>query len=246
MATKKSNIVVKPGDDISWAGTISRTGIESFAGYSLKAQFRAKGNCSSTPQSLLATSTITWVDVTAGTFLLKVPRATTEKWPTDITVLLDIQVVDPNDKRVRTESIEFKTEKGVTELGGSGDSDSCDCAEWVDVLDSSYLFQIQGENQGVTLDGSSIVIDPSTEYAGASIEIGPNVVVRLGISGTFHEEVSLEISTSNSVAQINAGYPFETVTIVLGSDGLLTLSHEESPGVSILLDIEVLQITPAE
>lgn len=249
---KKSSIVVKPGDDISWAGTITRTGLTSFEGYSLKAQFRAKGNCSETPQSLLATSTITWVDVTAGTFLLKVPRATTEKWPAGIIVLLDIQVVDPNDKRVRTESIEFKTEAGVTVLGGSGtpepDPNACDCAEWKLVLDSNYSFRITGESSGVVLGQNTIIVNPpeTSGQASAGIFIGPNAIVRLALQGPFSMYRNFTISSQHSVTVIEAYYAPESVSLVLGADGILSVYHPYvSPvedNVLITLTVEVLEI----
>ncbi len=111
----KTNITIKPGDDISWGGIVERTGITDFTGYILKAQFRLRDPASGAVSTLLADATIAWLVEAEGSFLLTVPRAVTAAWPAGATVLLDVSVLDPSGARVRTETVEFKTEAGVTE-----------------------------------------------------------------------------------------------------------------------------------
>lgn len=112
----KTNITIKPGDDISWGGIVERTGVTDFTGYVLKAQFRLRDPASGAVSTLLADATIEWLDEVEGTFLLTVARAITATWPSGATVLMDVSVLDADGARVRTETVEFKTEAGVTEL----------------------------------------------------------------------------------------------------------------------------------
>lgn len=111
---KKSTITVKPGDDILWTGHIQLSGVTSFAGYTLKAEIRAKNPNSGTPNTLLASASISWVDAEEGLFRLTVPRATTAAWASDLDLMLDISVMNTDGRRVRSETVEFKTEAGVT------------------------------------------------------------------------------------------------------------------------------------
>lgn len=113
--TKQATFYIKPGDDINWRGTITRAGVTSFVGYTLKAQFRAKSKKACDAGTLLDTGVCTWISAAAGTFSLRVARANTLKWPENITVMLDISILDPDGKRVRSETAELKTITGVTE-----------------------------------------------------------------------------------------------------------------------------------
>ena len=112
---KKANITIKPGDDIIWSGVITRTSVTSWAGYVLKAEFRAKNPNSKTPNTLMGSASIVWVNTATGAFRLTVPRSVTKKWGSGITMLMDISVMNTEGKRVRSETAEFMTEAGVTE-----------------------------------------------------------------------------------------------------------------------------------
>lgn len=111
----KSSITLKPGDDIEWAGALTRAGVSDHTGHALKAQFRSRNQVSGQMGVLLADAMITWLDEVAGLFHLSVARALTATWPAGIDVLLDVSVLDPDGKRIRTETVTFKTEPGVTE-----------------------------------------------------------------------------------------------------------------------------------
>ncbi len=113
---KGFEIEVKPGDDIKWAGLIEILEVTDFTGYTVAAEFRAKNMGSNLPATLLGTATIEWIDQVAGTFFLLIPRAETALWKTNLHILLDISVVDPEGLRVRTETAEFMTTAGVTEI----------------------------------------------------------------------------------------------------------------------------------
>lgn len=104
---------VKPGDDIRWAGTISRADVTNFTGFTLTSQIRHRSATPGVAAPLLADATITWLDAPAGLFLFEVPRATTATWPIGALVL-DVRVASPDGKWIRTETAEFMTEAGVT------------------------------------------------------------------------------------------------------------------------------------
>lgn len=112
---KTADIIIKPGDDIKWTGTIEQLNIDDFTEYDLVAEFRAKNMITEYPATLLGSGTIEWIDHEAGTFYLIVDRAVTALWPVGVTVMLDISVMHPDGTRVRTETVEFDTTIGVTE-----------------------------------------------------------------------------------------------------------------------------------
>lgn len=107
-------ITVKPGDDIVWAGQITRTGVTDFTGYILTSQIKLKDPSTGALSTLLGTATVAWLDAVAGTFSYSVSRTVTATWPAGACLLLDVKVATPDAKWVRTETAEFETEAGVT------------------------------------------------------------------------------------------------------------------------------------
>ncbi len=105
---------VKPGDDIRWAGTIEQTGVTDFTGYVLTSQIRQRSEVNGSMAALQADASITWADEAAGAFLYAVDSSVTATWPEGATLYLDIRVATPDGLRVRTETICFNTESGVT------------------------------------------------------------------------------------------------------------------------------------
>lgn len=112
--TCNTRITVKPGDDISWSGRITQTGVTDFTGYVLTSQVWQRNDASDVPATKLADATIAWLDATTGTFTLTIARSITIAWPAGKTLLIDVRVQDPAGLQVRTETASFQTVAGVT------------------------------------------------------------------------------------------------------------------------------------
>lgn len=108
-------IKVKVGDDISWAGQVSREGVTTYAGYVLSGEIRVKDPTTGLPGALAAAAQVNWLDTATGTFTFNVARAITALWPVNACMLVDIRIASPDNKWVRTETAEFHTTAGVTQ-----------------------------------------------------------------------------------------------------------------------------------
>lgn len=106
---------VKPGDDISWAGVISATGITDFTGYDLEAQVRMWDEATKAYGAVLAEAVITWTDAALGAFLLTIADTVTALWPANEGLAMDIRITTPTGELFRTETFGFRTVPGVTE-----------------------------------------------------------------------------------------------------------------------------------
>lgn len=106
---------VKPGDDVSWAGVISASGVSDFTGYTLTAQVRKLNPATGIYGPSLGDAEITWTDATLGAFMLKFDASVTATWPPNEGFAMDIRIETPDGELFRTETFGFRTVLGVTE-----------------------------------------------------------------------------------------------------------------------------------
>ena len=106
-------ITVKPGDDIRWAGQLTREGFDDYHDVVMTAHVRLKPT-GAAASPLLGEAVAEWLDRDEGLFLITFPREVTVRWPVNSTLVFDVRIESPDDTWARTATAEIKTLQGVT------------------------------------------------------------------------------------------------------------------------------------
>lgn len=104
---------VKPGDDVTFAGTATLEGVDDWTGHTIEANFCLKQLDHTPGGANIGSVAGNWLNTTTGTLTIPVLKSITSTWPINSAVLMDVTFTSPTGLVMTTDTGEFITTERV-------------------------------------------------------------------------------------------------------------------------------------